>query len=541
MASLASARSYTELLEAGEDDVYVFSRIFPTEGRGAKRRAKKLFALLRRIDEPLRAMLRDDERVSLVTTGVVQPSFLEWYLLGWAIYAMQRRAIVVTNRRMILMQVDSRDRPGETRNQIVYRAVTDVSGNWMGNVEVAFRNGSTAQLAGIPRVDRKRLTKLFERGFAVFDAQPARTGVEDLCPRCYTSVEAAPPACPSCGGAFKSARTARRLSLVFPGAGDLYLGHKAFAVFEIVIALILWAGATLVAFDPTMGVFALPFIVGFLLLFAHVPDAWTTGRIGRKGLLPSDGGPVGRRYAMAAAVPVVCLLAMASTIPGKLELRPLPAVVVGEQLPKEQLSALRWVGHVERDEAVRYFYSDGLSNILEDGNLFTDDRVVSYVSSFDSIWVSAARFVEVDAIRVVPASDDGPSGMNGPLTSIYVAPSAAPVFFLIVSAADGRDEEFTEALLVRWREARARAGGTWFDGGGGDAVGDAVLIRGLAATDAEELERHERRWLEFWLGEEDVDWTATRVTTVDEKGPYDVVTVTPEDGESWDVVFRAER
>lgn len=85
MASLASARSHTELLEAGEDDVYVFTRIFPTEGRGAKRRSKKLFKLLRQIDQPLRAMLRADEKVSLVTTGVVQPSFLEWYLLGWAI------------------------------------------------------------------------------------------------------------------------------------------------------------------------------------------------------------------------------------------------------------------------------------------------------------------------------------------------------------------------------------------------------------------------------------------------------------------------
>lgn len=454
---------------------------------------------------------------------------------------MQRRAIIVTNRRIILMQVDSRDRPGETRNQIAYRGVTDVRGNWMGNVKVEFRNGRHAQLTGIPSIDRKRMVKLFERGFGAFDANPAHTAIEDLCPHCYASVEGAPSACPSCAGGFKSAGTARRLSLVFPGAGDLYLGHKAFAVLEIVIALILWGGATLIAFDPTMGVFSLPLIIGFLLVFAHLPDAWTTGRIGRKGLLPSDGGPVGRRYAYAAVVPVVCVLAMASTIPGKLQLRPSPGVVGGEELPREHLSALRYVGHVERDEAVRYFYSDGLSNILEDGNLFTDDRVVSYVSSFDSVWATAARFVEVDAVRVVLASENGPSGLNGPLTSIYVAPSAAPVFFLIVPARDGRDVEFADALLARWREVRARADGPWFDGGSGEGPDEAVVIRGVSGDDTDEMDRQERRWLGFWLGEEDVAWTATRTTAVDESGAYDVVTVAPVDDEGWEVVFRSGR
>lgn len=541
MASLSSARSYTELLEAGDDAVYVFSRIFPTEGRGAKRRAKQLFKLLKKIDEPLRAMLREGERVSIVTTGVVQPSFLEWYLLGWAFYAMQRRAIVVTNQRLILLQIDSRDRPGETRNQISYNAVADVRGNWMGNVRVDFRDGRSAQLTAIPSVDRKRLVRIFERGFGVFDAQAARTAVEDLCPHCYAPVADAPTACPSCGGGFKSPRTARRLSLVLPGAGDLYLGHTGFAVLEITVALILWGVFIALAFDPTMGVFALPFLVGFIVLFVHVPDAWTTGRIARKGLLPSDGDPVGRRYAMAAVVPVLGLLAISSTVPGKLRLRPTAFAVAGNELPEEHLSALRSVGHVEADETVRYFYSDGVSSILEDGNLFTDDRIVSYVMDLDSTWTSSARFEAVDAVRVQTAAEGGPIGVNGPLTSIYVAPADAPVFFLIVGDTEGRDVAFADGLVERWREVRSGAAGAWFDGGNGESVADAVLIRGAGADDDEAIHDLERRWLGFWLGEEGVDWTATRATGGDEIGAYAVVTVVPADGESWEVVFRTER
>lgn len=532
--TVEAARRFQELLSDGEEGPYVFSRMFSDDSRADRRRSKRAFKLLKKIDRPLRAMLREGERVSFLSSGVVQPRFLEWYLLGWAVYRMQRRALVVTSQRLLLLQIDARGNPRETRNQVSYAAVDTLRKTVLGNVKITFRNGSSALLTAVPRGDRKWLAQIFEQGFRSFDAIPADTGIENLCPHCLEPVRRHPRVCPRCGGAFKSPATAGLLSLAFPGAGDFYLGHRLFAALEAVMACLLWLVVVALAFDPATSLGGIVTFAVIAIGVAHGADALGTRHIARKGLLPASGGSPAWRFALAAVIPVAGLATVVATAPAKVRLRPLPVAVAGGRLPAEHLQALRSAGHVGPDEVVRFFYSDGPGTVLQDGNLFTDDRIVSYVADMDTTWASSARFEEVVDLDVRAG------GSDEPLSAISVALGDGSTFSLIVATEGGGDRDFIAAMLERWREVRARAGGVWYDGGSGLSAADAVVLRGLAGESADEIAALERWWLGLWFGAEGEDWTDRgRIASADAGEPLTIVTIESADGERQEIYFRA--
>ncbi len=57
---------------------------------------------------------------------------------------------------------------------------------------------------------------------------------------------------------------------------------------------------------------------------------------------------------------------------------PSTEVLAGDKVPKHQKEALIHEGIIDEGESVEYFYSQGLMSIMEDGNLLTDQRVISY-------------------------------------------------------------------------------------------------------------------------------------------------------------------
>ena len=101
---LQQARRYEDLLGAeGSDEAYAFETIFDATTWRARRHSKRKFKLLRAIDEKLRAMLFEGERVRYVTQGS-SVTFWESYFLGWLMYYLNRRAIVLTDRRIIMLR-----------------------------------------------------------------------------------------------------------------------------------------------------------------------------------------------------------------------------------------------------------------------------------------------------------------------------------------------------------------------------------------------------------------------------------------------------
>lgn len=57
---------------------------------------------------------------------------------------------------------------------------------------------------------------------------------------------------------------------------------------------------------------------------------------------------------------------------------PSTEVLAVDKLPKHQQQTLVYEGIVDESEKIEYFYSQGLVSIMEDGNLLTDRRVISY-------------------------------------------------------------------------------------------------------------------------------------------------------------------
>ena len=281
---MQQARRFEELLDREpQDGPYVFSTIFDNRTWQAHRRSKLKFRLLQAIDAKLQAMLQPGERVRYVTLGC-GVSFWESYLLGWIVYFLNRRAIIVTSRRILLLQIGSRNQPRELVAQLRYSAIARVSSTLLGYTKLHLVNGNTYVFAHVPKADRRFLQSLVKWTGKRMGQDHA--DIEHLCSHCFALIAGQPERCASCGGTFKSSLRATLLSLAFPGFGDWYLGHRVFAVFEIIAAALLWAFVLLPYLQHTLSLSMRLVFAGLIVLFAHGADAVKTRHIARKGLYP---------------------------------------------------------------------------------------------------------------------------------------------------------------------------------------------------------------------------------------------------------------
>lgn len=266
---------------------FAFETILDHSTWSARRLSKKKLRLISRIEAKVRSILSEGERVRYVTFGSGL-GFWESYWLGWVAYYLNRRAILLTDRRVILLQIDSRRRPRDLVSQIRYPSIRKVKRTLLGNTCLVLGDGKRKVFAYVPRRDRQFLQKLTDWTDA--SLAPDTGGWEDLCPHCFVPVDGRPARCRACGGGIKSARRAGLLSLLFPGLGDLYLGHWKFAVLEILVAAVLWLAIFLP--DPEYAPNPLGYaaMAMFLVVFVHGPDAVATWYVGRKGLYPDGNG-----------------------------------------------------------------------------------------------------------------------------------------------------------------------------------------------------------------------------------------------------------
>ncbi len=287
---IATAERFEELVQRGRDGTpYDYATMFPADGFWARRASRQRFALLRKIDESLRAMLRPEERVVFLTRGVLS-SFAESYLVGSVIYYVNRRAIVLTTERIILMEIDGRQRPGALRSQVPLRAIERFRRTGLGNTMLKLADGAKYVFAYVRRRDRQALVELTPAAAARATATGASGGLEHLCPRCFKPLAGPLVRCPHCGGGLKSQRKAAALSLLFPGLGNIYLGHRGLGAFEMLVGAVIWAGnlgAPGVLSSPS----ALLATVIVIVTFAHGLDAAATLHIAKKGYYPAGASP----------------------------------------------------------------------------------------------------------------------------------------------------------------------------------------------------------------------------------------------------------
>ncbi len=144
---------------------------------------------------------------------------------------------------------------------------------------------------------------------------------------------------------------------------------------------------------------------------------------------------------------VVSILALLIAIGIALEAGFLPDSVA---LPKGKIhpryiEQLRSNEIISETEEVYFFYSDSLTSILEDGNLFTAERVISYQSSPDGFQIYSAEYSEIESIDFKKSTDWAGNSL------ITVALKEGDGFYLIVANDSNMDEEFNKKLQLTWR------------------------------------------------------------------------------------------
>ena len=289
-AILSSASDPADLLNISDARLpYRFDQIFSAKGFGAKRLAKNRLQLIQTIDSDLQAILADGEKVMLVSWGV-EYSFVDQFFMGLWAHLINRRAVVFTDRRILMLQINSRRKILDLKVQLRYQAIDKLIKRSFGYIGFTLRNGKKFKLSGIPRKDRKAIREFVAKKISATRADAPGLGIENLCSKCGHRVMGYPERCNQCAQAFKSARKAGWLSFAFPGLGDLYLGHRWLGCFEIAGALFAWgaivAPLAWLAFAENQS-WMIPAAAALgVIVFVHGMDCWITRRMGFKGIHP---------------------------------------------------------------------------------------------------------------------------------------------------------------------------------------------------------------------------------------------------------------
>lgn len=282
---------FQDLLKYDEHGLpYRFETIFKDGGWRDRRASKKKLKLLRRIDEALRPVLEEGEEVRFLSHGTTH-TFLEAYFMGLLLYYFNKRAIVLTDRRILLIQIHRGNRPGVLRSQVRYTAITRVKRSLFGNTVLKLQDRKKLTFLRVPKGDAKFLRSLIQRLQAAGIGRDAPVaGHEHLCPHCYAVAEIGQVECDTCRGTFKSPRKAGLLSLLFPGFGDFYMGHKKLATLEMAVVGLVWIGVFLPDPEYPMTLGGAVVVAVLVLLFLHVPDALGTWFLARRGVFPEGEG-----------------------------------------------------------------------------------------------------------------------------------------------------------------------------------------------------------------------------------------------------------
>ena len=263
----------------GGDGPYVFTRMFREDNGRERRRSRRHFKLLKRVDGALRELVQPNEKVVFLTRAWGL-SFWEQWVLGW------RRAVVLTDYRAIFLQLDAGRRPAFLHRQVAYGAIATASGGRRGEVQVGTRGGDNLKLRGLRRVDRAAVVERLRNAAKENRGAQAASQTETLCPYCHKGLSGRPRSCPSCLRDFRKGWLSALSSLLIPGLGDYRVGYRAFAVLELLTAVAIWT-----AYLVGPGVWGMPglHMLGpeWVFTAVHGADAVLTWRVVRSGIFLS--------------------------------------------------------------------------------------------------------------------------------------------------------------------------------------------------------------------------------------------------------------
>jgi hypothetical protein len=243
--------------------------------------------MLQSVEPRLGFLLFPGERIEFVTRGALN-SLVEQYFMGvWSIM-VNRTLFLFTNMRLILLNCDGKGRAKTLMWQIPYERMQKYApGTFSGHVKIKTVGGKSYSFIGVPGKDRKRLKEYMVARLAHTRAQglafPSHADRDPLCCQCATPLPKGARQCHECGDVLIDPMTPALLSLLMPGIGHLYLGHRAMSLLEMLGYAILLANMVFLVLK--VGVAGLVVAVPVILI-ANTADALVTLYVAKKGAMP---------------------------------------------------------------------------------------------------------------------------------------------------------------------------------------------------------------------------------------------------------------
>jgi predicted Zn finger-like uncharacterized protein len=260
-----------------------YAEIFEPKKNGRYKSGLNKYKLkvLKSVQGILAKVLKEEERVLRVGSGTAYYPAEIFFGNGYLTMMYNRYAILGTNHRVLLINIDNRKkRPTHYLFQLPYHNLKKVSLSYLfGRLTFKTMKGKKRTLMGIKRAAARELSQFFnKRKEDSAEASSSGEVVENLCPYCFAPLEAGLIKCTQCGREFKEPKKAMFRSLLLPGLGDLYLGHRLLGILEIMGSVLVWA---VVILHLTGGLYA----ILVLLLIFNGADALLTHHMAKKGYM----------------------------------------------------------------------------------------------------------------------------------------------------------------------------------------------------------------------------------------------------------------
>jgi predicted Zn finger-like uncharacterized protein len=262
-----------------------FEEVFSPDKRGGYKYRKNRFKvrILMAVSEVLDKIMKEGERVMRVGKGTAYYPAELFFGNGWLTMMYNHYAILATDQRILLINVNSRLK--DTTHylfQVLYQDIKRVKRGMLFSSMVLDRKRLKRRvLTHMKRYISKELKAFIAERKELLKGDPEAV-LESLCPSCFVPLEKGLTQCPHCEAAFKTPKRATWRSLLLPGLGDIYLGHRALGATELMGSLVVWTYALfLIHQGGQEGLLAGVAV----LLFYNCTDAAVTYFMAKKGYM----------------------------------------------------------------------------------------------------------------------------------------------------------------------------------------------------------------------------------------------------------------
>jgi len=283
--SVAVFEAYPELRDL-DTERFRFEEMLSPDKKGAFRtRQNKLkLKIFRAVHDVLQKALRDDERVLRIGKGTAYYPAEIFFGNGFLTMMYNHYAIICTDKRLLFININSRmNRHTHYMFQMPYGNIKKANFGLTCSLVLYRNKGKRQVFRSVKRYLGKELKQIIMQKLeTMLTTGQEEEPLENLCPACFVPLAKDLVQCPHCKTLFKEPKKAFLKSLVLPGWGDIYLGHRALGILELVGTVFVWTLglSLLLAGEPGALITVL-----LIMVFYNGFDGFFTYHMAKKGYM----------------------------------------------------------------------------------------------------------------------------------------------------------------------------------------------------------------------------------------------------------------